>query len=144
MTRSRFVAALFLIATCPAFTPALAQTGAPTCPTAADVTVPQLLGLWQAEFEGLAQRATVLLEPSVNWAGSFGGGINREGERGQVAGDVENGEFTMEESADGVRIAATWLGDVVEGYCGHEIRGTRQAEGEALARPFVLRRIAPR
>ena len=46
----------------------------------------------------------------------------------------------MEESADGQRIAATWLGDVVEGSCGKEIRGTWKAEGEAAARGFLLRR----
>ena len=57
-----------------------------------------------------------------------------------MAGDVDEGEFTLEESQDGVRISATWLGDVVEGSCGREIRGTWKAEGTATGRPFVLKK----
>jgi hypothetical protein len=73
---------------------------------------------------GLWQGATLLLEKHPEYAASFSGAINRNGERRQVAGDIEDGEFTLEESADGVHIAATWVGDVVEGSCGREIRGT--------------------
>ncbi|HSV46525.1 MAG TPA: hypothetical protein VLJ58_12140 [Ramlibacter sp.] len=120
-----------------------AQDGAAAasaCTKAADVTQAQLLGLWRAEFEGQAQGATLLLEPNPNHAGSLGGGVNRDGARGLVAGDIEDGEFTLEESADGQRISATWLGDVVEGSCGREIRGTWKAEGAAAAQAFVLRK----
>ena len=42
----------------------------------------------------------------------------------------------MEESIDGTHISATWLGDVVEGSCGREIRGTWQAE-KRPARPTL-------
>jgi hypothetical protein len=110
------------------------------CPKAAEVTQRHLLGLWRAEFEGLAQGATLLLERHPELAESVRGGINRNGERGEVAGDVDDGEFTLEESANGVNISATWLGDVVEGSCGREIRGTWQAEGERRAHGFVLRK----
>jgi hypothetical protein len=127
-----------LLAACVAMAaPALAQ---PPCPKAAEVTQAHLLGLWRAEFQGLWQGATLLLEQHPEYAQSFSGGINRDGQRGRIAGDLEDGEFTLEESADGRRIAATWLGAVVEGSCGREIRGTWQAEGEKVERGFVLRK----
>ncbi len=137
------VRALLLAAALPALClPAAAQpvTAGLPCPKAADVTQQQMLGLWRAQFEGLAQGATLLLEASATHAGSFSGGVNRNGERGQVAGDIEDGEFTLEESPDGQRIGATWLGDVVEGSCGREIRGSWKAEGAAASLPFVLRK----
>ncbi|AEG91479.1 hypothetical protein [Ramlibacter tataouinensis] len=136
--------ALLLMAACLAPVQAAAQTKVRTCPRAAELKPEQLLGRWRAEFEGLAQGATVLLERNPRWEGRFSGTVNRNGARSEVAGDVEDGEFTMEESADGTRISATWLGEVVEGSCGREIRGTWEAEGTELARPFVLRRTAPR
>lgn len=116
-----------------------AETSA-ACPAAADLGQAQMLGLWRAEFQGLWEGATLLIEAHARYAGSLSGAINRNGEKAQLAGDLDKGELTLEESADGVRIAATWLGDVVEGSCGREIRGTWQAAGESAARGFVLRK----
>jgi len=110
------------------------------CPAAADVAPQQLVGLWRAEFDGKAPSATLLLEPHREYAQSLSGEINRDGTRARVAADLEHGEFTLEESADGQRISATWLGDVVEGSCGQEIRGRREGGWDGIA-PFVLRRL---
>jgi len=110
------------------------------CPPAPEVAQRHLLGLWRAEFEGLTQGATLLLERHPEHFGSVRGAINRNGERAEVAGDVEDGEFVLEESVNGVNISATWLGDVVKGSCGREIRGTWQAEGSQRAIGFVLRK----
>lgn len=117
-----------------------AQIAAGACPKAAEVGQRHLLGLWRAEFEGLAQGATLLLEPHPDLAESVSGAINRDGERAQLAGDVDEGEFTLEESANGTNISAVWLGDVVEGSCGREIRGSWKAEGNPRQWPFVLRK----
>ena len=111
------------------------------CPAPADITQAHLLGLWRAEFEGLAQGATLLLERHPEYAQSLRGGINRDGQRGLVVGDVEDGELTLEESADGRRIDATWLGEVAPGSCGREIRGSWQPRDERPARPFVLHKL---
>ncbi len=122
--------------------PALAETpSAPPapCPAPGEVAQRHLLGLWRASFDGLAQGATVLLEPHPELAESVRGAINRNGERALVAGDVDDGEFTLEESSNGTNISATWTGDVVAGSCGREIRGSWQA-GDGPARPFILRR----
>jgi hypothetical protein len=126
--------ALFLLA-CAA--PAIAQV---ECPHASEVTAAHLFGLWRAEFTGQGHVGTLLLEKHALYAESVSGTINRNGDRSQLAGDVEDGEFTLEESADGVHIGATWLGEVVEGSCGREIRGTWKAEHAPQEQPFVLRK----
>jgi len=117
--------------------PALAQA---PCPAAGDVASQQLLGEWKAEFQGTWEVATLRLVKHPEYGDSFRGTLERAGSRAQVAGDLEDGEFTLEESADGKRIAATWLGDIVEGSCGREIRGTWTRDGETTGRDFVLRK----
>lgn len=109
------------------------------CPAAAAVTPKQMLGAWRAEVEGLPT-APVQLEPNPRHAGSLSGTIDRDDSRSRVAADIDAGEFTMEESGDGVHIAATWLGEVIPDTCGQEIRGSWEPAGGA-ARGFVLRRV---
>ena len=111
------------------------------CPAASEITQRHLLGLWRATFDGQQQGATLLLEGHPELAESVRGAINRDGERALVAGDVEDGEFTLEESADGVRIDATWSGTVVDGSCGREIRGDWQRTADRSPHPFVLRKL---
>ena len=82
----------------------------------------------------------MLLEAHPEFAGNFRGTVNRAGELRQLAGDVDDGDLTLEESADGVHIAAVWVGEIVEGSCGNEVRGAWKAEGSAAQRGFVLRR----
>ena len=110
------------------------------CPPAGEVAARHLYGLWRAEFQDRGHVGTLLLEQHTVYAESVSGTINRDGERSRLAGDVEDGDFTLEESADGVHIAATWLGEVVEGSCGREIRGTWQAERDPRSHAFVLRK----
>lgn len=116
---------------------AAAQT---PCPHASEVRQADMLGLWRAEFEGQGHVGTLLFQKHALYSESFSGAINRNGDRRLLAGDVEDGEFTLEESADGKRIAATWLGEVIEGSCGREIRGTWSAEGDKTQHAFVLRK----
>jgi hypothetical protein len=119
---------------------AQAPTAVAPCPAIAEIARQQMVGLWRAEFDGLWQGATLLMEKHPEYEGSISGAINRNGKRGQLAGDIENGEFTMEESDDGVRISGTFVGDIVEGSCGREIRGTWTPETTDPPRPFVLRK----
>lgn len=116
--------------------PAWAQV---PCPHASEVGQAQMLGLWRAEVEG-THAGMLLLEKHPLYAESLRGTINRNGDRRPVAGDVEDGEFTLEESADGTRISAAWIGEVVEGSCGREIRGTWTIDGAQAGRAFVLRK----
>jgi hypothetical protein len=117
-------------------TPVVAQTA---CPAAGDVAQSHLLGTWRAEVEGLGP-AMLHLQKHPEYAESVSGHVDRGDRRSQVAGEVEDGELTLEESADGVHIAATWLGDVVEGSCGREVRGTWTLDGQPTGVPFVLRK----
>jgi hypothetical protein len=117
---------------------ASAQTA---CPHSSEIQQAQMLGTWRVELERPRAAGTLVLEKHATYAGSLRGSLERGDAKLQVAGDVEDGEFTMEESADGVHIDATWLGEVVEGSCGREIRGTRSKDGEGKdARDFVLRK----
>jgi hypothetical protein len=111
------------------------------CPSAAGVAQRHLLGLWHAQFEGSPRGATLLLERDPDLSDSVRGEIDRDGERTAIAGDVDDGDFTLEESRNGVNISATWLGEVVEGSCGREIRGSWRAEGAKAERPFVLHKL---
>ncbi len=119
---------------------ALCAQSAMACPKDTEVGQADLLGLWRAEFEGQPRGATLLLEKHPEYARSFHGAINRNGERAQLAGDVVDGEFTLEESVNGINISAVWVGDVVEGSCGREIRGSWKAEGDPRQVQFVLRK----
>ncbi|MCG2595813.1 hypothetical protein LZ009_23815 [Ramlibacter sp. XY19] len=118
---------------------ALAQNAAAPCPPAWEVTTAQLLGSWRAERAGDWDDASLALERHPEYDG-FRGTLKRGSEQRFVAGDVDEGDFTLEESVDGLHIAATWIGEVVEGSCGREIRGTWKAESGGEARAFVLRK----
>ena len=87
----------------------------------------------------MAEGATLLLEKHSELAGSVQGGVNRDGDKTLAAGDVDLGHFTLEESADGKTVTATWQGELVDASCGQEIRGVwTPVRGEA--RRFVLRK----
>jgi hypothetical protein len=110
------------------------------CPHAGDSSQATLLGTWHAEFDNGQQAATLVLQKDPEFDETVIGTVERDGQRRQVAGDVDEADVTLEESADGVHIAATWLGEVVEGSCGKEIRGTWKAEGAKEGFGFVLRK----
>jgi len=98
-----------------------------------------LVGTWQATIEGLPA-ATLQLANHPEFAGTVRGHLERDGKRIELSGDVDDGDLTLEESANGRNISATWLGEVVDASCGREIRGTWKAEGTPAERPFVLKK----
>ena len=114
------------------------------CPLAQEVQAEHLYGLWRAEFAGQLPGATLLFEKHPELPGSVRGAVNRQSVQALVAGDVDDGEFTLEESHDGLRITATWLGTVVPASCGQEIRGTWRPEPGQKAYPFVLKKLPVR
>ncbi len=136
---------LVLIAACAIPASASAEkrpkSTAADCPTAQALQQRHLLGRWQAELPGLGQRLQLQLTPHPELAESVHGSVQRGSQRSQLTGDVDGGTLTLEESDDGQRISATWLGDVVEGSCGREIRGQWQREGASAApQRFILRK----
>lgn len=111
------------------------------CPQPAEVRPIHLYGLWRADFEDGLPSATVLFERHPELPGSVSGGVNRDGIRAQIAGDLDNGEFTLEESFDGKRIDANWLGAVAESSCGKVIRGLWNKHSNQTSHAFVLRKL---
>lgn len=135
---------LILIATCAINTRAGDQksiNSVPHCPLPGEISPQHLYGTWRAEFDGLPKdSATLVFEKHPELAGSVSGRITRAGVSAQIAGDVDDGAFTLEESQDGQHISATWLGTVVDNACGKEIRGTWNNSTNNSAAPFVLRK----
>lgn len=127
-----------------------------TCASPQAVTPAQLYGEWQVAWEATADqraapsaRETLRMGPNPNHADSLSGELLRGTVRIQLAGDLEDGQLSLEESADGKTINASWLGQVQPGSCGREIRGWWTADtalslpaGQARSRAFVLRRQA--
>lgn len=150
--------ALFLIAISAYPTSARGQNdpkSTSVCPAAADVTHQHLQGRWRAELQSpgtdtLPATATTVLQlgPHPELAQSVRGTVQRGNATAQVSGDVDAGELTLEESINGTNISATWIGQVVAGSCGKEIRGTwnnappSPSAPSAPPIPFVLRKQA--
>ena len=124
-----------------ALLPLMLATGAMGCPKPAEVRQQDLLGTWHAVVER-AGAATLRLERHPEYGGSFSGAVERPGKpRARLAGDIDKGEFLLEESVDGVKVSASWVGQVVDGSCGREIRGTWQADGDdAPIVPFTMKK----
>jgi hypothetical protein len=144
-------ATLVFIASCALSTLATAQNSqnqpaTTSCPAAADVSIARLFGQWQAQVQadpGCApQQATLTLPRNPEFDGSLSGTITREGAKALVAGDVDNGVLTLEESSDGKTITATWTGQIVEGSCGREIRGVWKNVPDHSGHDFILRKQA--
>jgi hypothetical protein len=95
------------------------------CPASADVQPEQLHGVWTVKLDGTGPNWSLQLAPHPEHLGSLRGELTQGAQRYPVVADLDKGEFTLEESHDGQRIAATWLGDVVAGSCGQAVRGER-------------------
>jgi hypothetical protein len=115
------------------------------CLNARDVQATDLYGTWRVELSrsSLAgalqiERGSVVFEKNPEFADSVVGWLQWGKDKIFVAGDVEAGSFSLEESDDGTRISAGWEGTVAEGSCGKAITGSRRV-GE-MSTPFVLRK----
>lgn len=120
-----------------------AQAQAPACIDATEASHLTLLGHWSAQFsapDATPTTAQLVLTPHPELSASVRGRLQRAGTEALLAGDVHQGDFTLEESVNGTNISATWIGEVVAGSCGEEIRGTWSQEHPPLTLPFVLRK----
>ena len=120
----------------------------PACPAAADIEAGMLAGHWQIEWtDGARQsgQAPWLLElgPHPEYAGSLKGWLRQGTVQHPVVADWDDEALTMEESADGQRITATWQASASTGQCGRELRGLRftGSEPDDAARRFRMRRL---
>ena len=120
------------------------QSTTENCPAPDEVTALHLYGTWQASWSDLNGGATLTFGRNPNHPDGVGGIIRRDAglnpPEALVAGDVDNGAFTLEESIDGRAISATWSGSFADQACGKEIRGTWTDTATRIERAFVLRK----
>lgn len=127
--------------------PSGTPSAATPCPAPHDVGPQQLYGLWQLSLwpeEGQVaapvSRGALLFERHPEYPGSVRGDLRRSGPGpdllARVSGDVTQGEFNLDESADGQRMDAVWTGEPED--CGRSIRGIRRpAEGRPETGPVM-------
>ncbi len=117
------------------------------CPDVTRLHAAQLYGSWELELPQAGQRGQLTLRQHPEYSASLRGEIRYGGQRSIASGDVEDGEFNLDESRDGKTLHAFWSGKLVPSACGAEIRGTWQplAQPGQAPRPeseFILRRAA--
>lgn len=116
----------------------------PACPDLARWQARQLYGLWHVELPQLGQQGTLMLRQHPEFPASLRGEFDMAGVRSIASGDVEEGDFNLDESRDGKSLSAFWTGRLDVASCGREIRGTLQrleVPGQrGVDTPFVLRR----
>jgi hypothetical protein len=110
----------------------------PDCPPGQSLGADQLVGNWSLQMAGLSTPWALSLAPHPEHIGSLRGELRQGEQRYLVVADLEGREFTMEESHDGQRIAATWLGTAVHGHCGRWIKGERLVTDQA-GQGFTMR-----
>ena len=111
-----------------------------TCPAPKDVKPDQLHGVWTVQMDNTSPHWTLRLGPHPEHQDSLRGELSQGDLRYPVVADLDHGEFTLEESHDGQRIAATWLGEVQVSQCDLIITGERQFGSDTRRhQSFVIR-----
>ena len=114
------------------------------CPDVTRLRSAQLYGTWQLELTATGQRGQLTLSQHPEFSESLRGEFRYGAQRSIASGDVEAGEFNLDELLDGKSLYAFWSGQLTPAKCGAEIRGTWQTlprDGKpSVESPFVLRR----
>jgi hypothetical protein len=114
--------------------------GQSPCPSATVIQAAHLIGQWQVTLHSpTPEQWTLDLQAHPEHTGSLKGSLVQGNRRALVVADWDDGEFTMEESLDGQRIAATWQGQATEGQCGRQIEGTRMQGEPSPPTRFTMR-----
>ena len=93
-------------------------------------TPDHLVGRWAAQIDGQSRPWTLTLGPHPEHLGSLRGALTQGTLSYPVVADLDEGEFTLEESHDGQRITATWQGQVSDANCGKSLQGHRSVQGQ--------------
>lgn len=109
----------------------------PQC--SANMNAQTLMGPWSAHIDGEPGTWLLTLAPHPEHLGSLRGELHQGDLRYPVVADLDEGEFTMEESHDGRRIAATWLGTLSAEGCDLRLSGERRTT-QGSPRPFTVQR----
>jgi hypothetical protein len=145
--RHRHRNTIIFIAACALFHWATAQNNTQnasvTCSAPQTIISTDLYGVWNVELDSVdaatpssPQRGLVRFEQNPEFEDSIAGWFELGNTTVYVAGDIDDGQFSLEESDDGKRISAVWEGSIAEGSCGKIITGSRRV-GERVG-SFVL------
>ncbi len=121
------------------------------CLPAESMTAPELYGTWLVHYSqppaGLPAAATLVLQGHAEFSESLAGTVSRAGAapalmRAVLAGDLDSGLLLLDESADNIRITATWNADMVAGSCGMEFAGLWKdmTQDDAPGVPFTMKK----
>lgn len=134
-----------------ASTDRLTPTSSDRLADCADVTQLQaahLYGTWDIRLPQRGESGQLTLRQHPEFKDSLRGEFRYGGQRSIASGDVEGGEFNLDESRDGKTLFAFWSGKLTPSRCGAEIRGTWQIlpkDGQpAQELDFVLERPGTR
>lgn len=145
--------------------PAPAGPAAATaCPPANQLKPAHIHGTWRVRFTpapaGLPADALLQLQQHAEFSESVAGFVSRalappagqpapggHAAKAQLAGDLEDGYLSLDESSNGISITGAWNGKMVEGTCGKTITGTwkdmsSSAPPDAPEVPFILERLS--
>lgn len=115
------------------------------CPDVKQLHAAQLHGSWELELPQTGMRGQLTLRQHPEFSASLRGELRYGGQASIASGDVDGGEFNLDESRDGKTLFAFWSGQLVPSACGAEIRGqwqpvAREGQPPATESSFVLRR----
>lgn len=107
----------------------------------------QLYGSWEVELPQAGLRGRLTLRQHPEFSASLRGEFDYGGQHSIASGDVEGGEFNLDESRDGKSLYAFWSGQLVPAACGAEIRGrwepvAKPGKATPASSDFILRRSA--
>jgi hypothetical protein len=124
---------------------------APACAKAEEVSAQHMLGLWRVHENAPTESNTphkpvptalnLTLFPHPEHQGSLSGFLVRDERKIAVVADIDEGEFTMEESQDGQRISASWTGTLTSRGCALEIEAERTAGSAPQGQRFILKKM---
>lgn len=112
---------------------------APPCPDGSGIDALQLQGPWLVQLHDQPGLWQLDLKPHPEHIGSLRGELNTGAQRFLVVADLDEEEFTLEETHDGQRIAATWLGNLNPASCGQSLNGERHT-AQGASQSFEMRR----
>jgi hypothetical protein len=127
------------------------KSASASCSAARAIISTDLHGVWSVELgtsdsavpsspSSSPQRGLVRFEQNPEYEDSIAGWLELGDAKLFVAGDIDEGQFSLEESDDGKRISAVWEGSITEDSCGKAITGSRRV-GEKIS-AFVLRKTS--
>ncbi|MEZ5629998.1 MAG: hypothetical protein R3F09_04740 [Burkholderiaceae bacterium] len=115
------------------------------CLAASSLRASDLYGTWRVELPQAGLAGTLVLSQHPEFRESLRGHFSYGDITSIASGDVEEGEFNLDESRDGKSLFAFWSGHIQPGSCGNEIRGRWEPLAKAgqptlSASDFMLRR----